>query len=292
MAEMSRGCTACHHKTPAATTLPATSIAKRPKNQADAEKVPACKSCHAISLEAADILMPNLKGAYHRQCLNCHREWAHANDCVICHRPRNQTATTIPATVDDIVGRMHPPIAAPVTKTYTARFTPVAGVNVLFRHKEHTQTFDLKCANCHFRDTCGDCHGAKGEVLGAKPLRPGKTWSDSHSPCVNCHANDRCGHCHFSEAQTAPAAFTHAATGQMLDKDHAAIICGKCHLDIKRHDGITCDGAGCHKRKITFPTSRPGVVVTTQPAVIATTQPWRAAKRPATTRAVIVKIRS
>ena len=38
-------------------------------------------SVYDIGVENADLRMPNLKGAYHRQCLNCHRDWAHENEC-------------------------------------------------------------------------------------------------------------------------------------------------------------------------------------------------------------------
>jgi ribulose-5-phosphate 4-epimerase/fuculose-1-phosphate aldolase len=99
--------------------------------------------------------MPSLKGAYHRLCLNCHRNWMDANACVICHAARNSAATAAAATeklgpnADDIVGRMHKPIPEPTTKLFRARFTPEVGPNVLFRHKEHTTTFGITCSLCH-----------------------------------------------------------------------------------------------------------------------------------------------
>ena len=67
MAEMAGGCVACHHNTPTG------------------EQHPACKTCHDLSPDQADIEKPALCGAYHQQCLNCHREWINEKDCDICH---------------------------------------------------------------------------------------------------------------------------------------------------------------------------------------------------------------
>ena len=53
--------------------------------------------------------------------------------------PPRRGRTQIAPTPDDIVGRMHKPIPEPTTKLYVARFTPVAGPNVLFRHEEHAK---------------------------------------------------------------------------------------------------------------------------------------------------------
>jgi hypothetical protein len=147
MADMWQGCQTCHHRPP--TTQPATrpvEVAITTHTQADAATIPACKSCHPANIEEANIHMPNLKGAYHRQCLNCHREWMQGNACVVCHKPREgQVATTVPVTKDDIIGRMHPPIPEPETRVYKTVVTPADGGNVLFRHKEHTNGFGLRC---------------------------------------------------------------------------------------------------------------------------------------------------
>jgi hypothetical protein len=227
MAETRTGCTTCHHHAPApsATTQPAHVI----PTQADAAIIPACRSCHPIERpadEKADIRMPTLKGAYHRQCLNCHKEWMAANACVVCHAasgPGNPAlAATTPPTPDDITGRMHKPLPEPADRIYIARFTPVAGPQVLFRHNEHVKTHNIKCASCHQRDTCADCHAAEPAATttpatqpaiilttapataGPHPLRPAKTWRDSHTPCISCHEKDHCDHCHYQVGQSPP----------------------------------------------------------------------------------------
>ena len=65
MAEMWGGCTTCHHRQPDAATRPLLTQA--------------CRTCHSREEKTAEMKMPSLKAAYHRQCLNCHREWMHDN---------------------------------------------------------------------------------------------------------------------------------------------------------------------------------------------------------------------
>jgi hypothetical protein len=189
MAEMWNGCETCHHR-----------------EHVDSKTVQACRTCHDPAIAEPDLHQPGLKGAYHRQCLNCHREWANENSCDVCHKRLNgklASATTAPS-VDDIVGRMHPPIPEPDVKAYRARFTPAVGANAIFRHKEHTTEHKVKCASCHHRDTCADCHDGKARTIANKPLKFGRTWNDSHGPCMSCHKKDRCAHCHYDKTPPPP----------------------------------------------------------------------------------------
>jgi Ni/Fe-hydrogenase subunit HybB-like protein len=207
MAQMWDGCKTCHHREP--------KVAKSiwlPPNIVPSQElttvIPKCSSCHEPSVTAVDMHTPNLKGALHRQCLNCHREWMHENACVVCHEPRDPTtklaATTKPS-VDDIVGRIHPPIDPPDVKTYRPRFTPAVGVNIIFRHKEHTASYGLKCVSCHHRDNCAHCHDPAQNTSEQKILRPGRTWRASHEPCIGCHEKDRCKTCHYSDTEDPPS---------------------------------------------------------------------------------------
>ena len=41
-----------------------------------------------------NLRQPGLKGAYHRQCLSCHREWSHDTKCVVCHLPVTRAGET------------------------------------------------------------------------------------------------------------------------------------------------------------------------------------------------------
>jgi hypothetical protein len=305
MAEMWQGCETCHHRTPTVATAAASQpagLVSRAKTQANAANMPACKECHDVANQRADIRMPNLKGAYHRQCLNCHREWANENGCSACHREQKKSkahdardpSPPPPPTVDDIVGRMHPPIPEPETHVYQARFTPAVGSSVLFRHKEHTVRYGLKCSSCHHRDNCSDCHDATAKTIAQKPLRPGRTWKDSHGPCLSCHQQDRCGHCHYDKSATPPPpTFDHRVTGQLLDTDHRDLRCGQCHGQLKSKVKLSCGGAECHQRTgIAFPADRPGAIVTTRPVQLASAPPTStAASTQPATRPIIRRIR-
>ncbi len=46
----------------------------------------ACKQCHQKPFEPGKLTMPGLKGAYHRQCMNCHKKMeAGPVGCTDCH---------------------------------------------------------------------------------------------------------------------------------------------------------------------------------------------------------------
>src|SRR5205807_8299079 len=162
------GCITCHHRDPeanakTAASMPAGTVAI--KRQADAAQHPACRTCHEP--RRVDLHQPGLKGAYHRQCLNCHREWAHANDCEVCHKPRGTSllANGKTLTPDDIMGRMHPPLREPDVKLIKANFTPADGENVVFRHKEHINAYGIKCVTCHkAEDSSARCHEKGAEA--------------------------------------------------------------------------------------------------------------------------------
>jgi hypothetical protein len=196
---------------------------------------------------------------------------------------------------------MHKPIPEPTTKTYRARFTPADGANVLFRHEEHVGAFGIKCASCHRRDTCADCHAPTPSAtmsVSANPLQPGRTWRDTHGPCIACHQDDRCNHCHYTDSQPEPAVFTHArATGQTLDADHAKLACNQCHAKLKTKASPTCGDASCHKRAgiVALPIDRPGPFnpAATRPIIVSATEPSThpATTRAAATRPTIVQIR-
>jgi len=69
-------CQGCHHNSP------------------PAEKPPACSSCHGNTVESADAFSPGLVGAYHRQCIGCHKtmgiEKPDSRDCNACHVEKNK----------------------------------------------------------------------------------------------------------------------------------------------------------------------------------------------------------
>lgn len=167
-------CTACHHHS-----------IKSP--------FPACISCHPISGTDAETGLINLKGAFHRQCLNCHRELTSDSSCTVCHAVKSSDATVPPS---------------PATKL---PLTPIPHFNhssTRFPLKAYHQT--VACIQCHRKavnhhtipTTCEACHTKwppefRHELTGLK-------LDDIHTAfqCADCHnqdnmaANPTCEACH------------------------------------------------------------------------------------------------
>ncbi|MBU0617332.1 MAG: cytochrome c family protein [Planctomycetes bacterium] len=291
MADMTIGCSVCHHYTP------------------EGARHPACKDCHEVSPMREDMRKPSLKAAYHRQCLACHREWSHETACEICHLPK-AGSSSLPGgrrvpTKDDIMGHMHPPIPEPDVATYQTKHKYRAGTKVMFRHKEHIHRFGFKCAECHHEDSCSRCH-EEGKSEADRP----KTLEEHHNPCAHCHDMEdpeRCGHCHYLEGEPEPPRFDHtstgwplgryhkdkscrvchatvrfvkldrecntchaawatgnfdhAVTGQALDENHVETDCAECHVDRKFSVPPACGECHDEDEGIAFPDKRPGPVV-------------------------------
>ena len=217
MAEMAGGCSTCHHFTP------------------QGERPPPCRSCHDVNSSGTDIHKPGLKGAYHQQCMNCHRDWIDETDCGICHVGRKQgVAADAQATGDDLAGRVHPPIPEPSGNFYQGAMGSGAETPVVFRHQEHVQRFGLNCVECHHESNCKRCHTRNTqEDEAARRLQ-------HHKRCLRCHKSDmdgskqdaRCDRCHWQSGQPAPKRFDHADTGWPLKQYHASVSCRACHASI------------------------------------------------------------
>lgn len=227
MLEMTGGCAVCHHYTP--------------------ERVehPACKTCHEVGPGQGDVRKPALKGAYHRQCISCHREWGGETGCQTCHplkagAPGGAIVAGTP-TPDDIMGQMHPPIPEPDLEMYRTEREGYPSTKVLFRHREHIHQYDLRCSDCHREDNCTRCHS------GDRPhVQRVRTLDEHHQPCFSCHSNDGCDHCHFEEGKPAPVPFSHASTGWPLNRYHQDRGCRACHSSVPyRPLDTSCDG--CHR---------------------------------------------
>ncbi|MCK4341021.1 MAG: cytochrome c3 family protein [Phycisphaerae bacterium] len=227
MAEMAEGCVTCHHYTP------------------EGQQHPACKTCHDISGAGTDIAKPSLKGAYHRQCLNCHKDWIDETDCAKCHMPkasRPEEGEGVVLTKDDIMGRMHPlgqmhpPIPEPDTEIYGVTSKQAAGSQAIFRHHEHVHRFGLKCVECHYKESCTRCHAQDREQ------KRSRVPSEHHKPCIRCHGSDtgqataemagRCRRCHWWPGEPKPKRFDHAGTGWPLSRYHQGRSCRVCHKAI------------------------------------------------------------
>lgn len=279
MVGMGQGCGLCHHYSPEG-------------------KFPPCGECHGEeSREPETMRKPGLKGAYHRQCMGCHREWSHDTKCVVCHLPTDlANLSASPTDSTDIVGVAHPVITVPAKKVWATPHKD--GPIVTFHHQEHIDLFGLRCVDCHQEENCSYCHDLN------KELRLAKTDEEIHAICNDCHAEDECGMCHDTKEKPAfthaanggwalnrfhqklscrachPTGrkigklshvcndchggwnqenFRHAVTGLQLDDIHFELDCGDCHIDLAYSDTPEC--SGCHDDGRTHEDAPPGVYV-------------------------------
>ena len=222
MAEMGLNCASCHHYSPPG-------------------RVPGCRECHEGEGDPTDLAKPGLKGAYHRQCISCHREWSHDTKCVLCHVPADGTVQATGAHADptDIMGISHPVIEEPAKRVYHTNYDD--GPVVTFYHKEHIELYGLSCAGCHQGENCGTCHDLR---LAAQPeLRKQRTFEEIHSTCERCHGDDACSKCHQGKERPP---FSHATTGWPLNKYHVGLACRACHPTGKMIARLNSSCDACH----------------------------------------------
>jgi hypothetical protein len=196
MSEITGDCANCHHETEAN------------------EPITGCAECHPRERNAADPGVISLRGAIHRQCLDCHKDWSRANSCGFCHEEAGATMHG-PEDFGELVGMTPTHISPEQSYTYhTAREgLPV----VTFHHEDHVQAFGLSCADCHLNDDCERCHGAGMARQAVVRERD----------CASCHGDAECVDCHDL---TEKARFDHAeTTGWDLGAAHAEVSCEACH---------------------------------------------------------------
>ncbi len=214
MANMTGGCENCHHYSEESGTIPP------------------CRSCHDADKQAVDLRMPALKGAYHRQCINCHLDWAHENACGFCHEQANGGGVGDVDTTD-IVGIPHPLIEATDQYNYETSYTE--GPTVSFHHTDHVEEFGLQCVDCHRGDSCKSCHDT-----GAHEVRK----LDHVVTCGACHAERNCAFCHSVEPRDR---FEHnARVGWSLEPYHETLDCRTCHGEPQQFRTPTGKCADCH----------------------------------------------
>ncbi len=75
--QMTENCATCHHRSPTGQT-------------------PSCGECHGDPFDPENLNMPGLKGAYHLQCMTCHKDMgAGPSGCTECHAKKvSQTSGT------------------------------------------------------------------------------------------------------------------------------------------------------------------------------------------------------
>jgi hypothetical protein len=226
MAEMSGGCNGCHHYND-------TSL-----------KILPCKTCHPAERKRQNIDIPDLKAAYHRQCLACHRQWNGSPECSTCHLEKADGKTPEQILEGYTRGRKdHPPVPAPEKRVYTTKEQD--GTVVTFFHGDHSKRFGLKCLDCHRNDGCITCHDKRPEkVRKAEEITGAVSFESRHARCSSCHEGDNCDKCHLATEQNA---FDHArSSGWALRPYHAALACTACHRAPGKFQGLKHDCIGCH----------------------------------------------
>lgn len=195
MSLMGDGCSECHHYSPLG------------------DMPPDCETCHNPNVNEISIEMPGLKGAFKRQCTNCHTEWSGSNVCEECHVPKGTT-------LEEWIRPYKLPRLEPDKEiTIVSPFDP--NWSVAFGHQTHAFDFGIKCAECHKATTCKDCHNPETD-------KPKPAWRVAHSSvCFECHDARNCGKCHDNAVNAEN--FDHSRTGWPLNEHHIKLDCSSCH---------------------------------------------------------------
>ncbi|MCF8353997.1 MAG: cytochrome c family protein, partial [Melioribacteraceae bacterium] len=157
MSNMAGGCQLCHHYNPPGVIL-------------------GCQECHENSRSRTDLNKPDLKGAYHRQCIDCHREWTHEVECASCHL-LNEKIVADEVQVKDYSEIKHPKIIEPTKIVYNTEFDD--GDIVTFYHDEHVNLFNVDCSSCHLNSSCASSHDTT-------PFKLESTLDQLHRVCSEC----------------------------------------------------------------------------------------------------------
>lgn len=210
MSNMSGGCKGCHHYNTSGPILK-------------------CISCHEASRKRINVSLPDLKGAYHRQCMECHREWSHETGCNSCHKLKKDFKGTQKEQIKKkISGKDHPVVLEPTKISYETKSNK--GKLVTFYHNDHSKRFVLNCTTCHKQESCTKCHDvnkSSNDKITSVPVK--ESFEEQHKKCISCHKDDKCNNCHLN---TEAKRFDHSKkTGWTLNKYHIKLSCIKCHRE-------------------------------------------------------------
>ena len=171
MADMTGGCRTCHHYNPPGNVI-------------------GCSDCHETSRNRTDISKPDLKGAYHQQCMTCHRAWSGKTDCTDCHTAKEKAEVKPVKVKNEKPKRIHPEIKTPDKITFNTKTDK--GKLVTFYHNDHTDLFKLECSQCHSNESCSKSHSQI-----KKPADKKLTFAEQHKKSSNTHeTNNNCNTCH------------------------------------------------------------------------------------------------
>jgi hypothetical protein len=221
MSEMSAGtCVTCHHYNPPGRVL-------------------GCSECHVSQLaQNADLSKPGLKGAYHRQCINCHKESGlAATRCEECHAAKGSVAIAAGSG-----GKPEADVKAKRPSRIVIESAYEDAKTVTFYHDDHVDRFRLTCSTCHANEKCSECHRPAG--LSAQPVAHVK---GGHDRCSSCHSVDEnCNRCHDKEAKLR---FNHARESRFdLGRFHSTLGCVSCHKSTSDYKGLSRNCVSCHSK--------------------------------------------
>ncbi len=156
MTEMGGDCYRCHHYD-------------------QGGRIQKCDACHSRERARADLGKPDVKGAMHRLCVDCHRSWSGSTDCAGCHAGKAAS--------------------------------PHRGNTGWMNNRFHG---GLECGRCHetagqYKKTGKDCESChKGWRKKFDHKKTGLVLDETHAAlgCTDCHADSvfaappACAACH------------------------------------------------------------------------------------------------
>jgi hypothetical protein len=229
MSEMTGGCLGCHHYNTLGPIL-------------------SCNECHSIERKREDVRVPDLKAAYHQQCLDCHRQWSHQTECVSCHlEKREGKSLDITEITSELLMKSHPVVEEPAKIVYDTEYEK--GKLVTFFHNDHAKLFGLECVSCHKNENCIGCHDLEKINKGENgnydsPIKIEVAEDERHKRCFDCHEKDKCSYCHKNNEMKP---FNHKIrTGWALIKYHPDVSCSKCHQNRTNYSNIDKECNNCH----------------------------------------------
>ncbi len=227
MSHVSGGCIQCHH-------------------YSSNNEIHACSNCHEKERLREDVSIPDLKGAYHQQCMDCHREWSHSTECTSCHALKNKEGEFTKA---DTSYTKHEPLKTPKKMIYET--DSEEGKLVTFFHDQHNKVFNFKCEDCHQNELCVKCHDVTKKVQDVNSehklvVLGERSMEESHSICSSCHkVEDKCAVCHNNNERKP---FEHfASTGWALKGYHENLKCQTCHGNKKMFKKLDSKCSSCHE---------------------------------------------
>lgn len=227
MSHISGGCTQCHH-------------------YSTNNEIHACSDCHDSERIRDDISIPDLKGAYHQQCMDCHREWSHETECQSCHALKGEDSQYVKG--DSLINK-HEPLKTPTKIVYET--DSEEGKLVTFFHNQHDEVFNFKCEDCHQNEVCVKCHDVtkkeQVEGTGHRLVDTSKrSMEESHKICSSCHQiEDKCSTCH-NDMERKP--FDHAVSAKWeLNRFHKNLKCQTCHGNKKQFKKLDSNCTSCHE---------------------------------------------